>query len=574
MAKPILERLTLSTASLRAPGDAARALVVVASLMMTALLAGCRSVDNAQVDLMERELREQEDYIYELEDYLMEYSEKLRQYRMAECQTPATETSKPEAAKRSTLVRPELVKDPPRRPSSGGKGRSLQTRPSAAAPADSPVEATPVEPAEEAAEPAIDPTPEADTTDPAELDPAKLAPPDLEIGDPSASLEWQKTAPAAPATKSATADLPGELQDESTSAGSPPGDEAPPYVPEPLTYRSGAGASEPDAAAEFEPFEAPMPEEFAEQAVPDSVAPDAPAAEETALALPPAVEGPELPPLVESAADQIAEPSTDPARAIASHLQVRQVFTQPAADDPGRLAGLLVVVEALNDMDEPVEAAGTVSLMVMVRDASGGQQRVDRWDFTVEETRAAWQSSRLGDGLHLQLPLDGTELPTGPLELWARLVNDEGSKLLTQLPFDTAELVAFEDAIAAPVEAAVATTAVDEAPAVEESVSTILEGAAAESAPVEAETTASETPAPPAPTWRAATQRIDGLAEAADRAAGGASGWTPSKAAIGGAVGQRAEVKGVLADAAKGDVSAVKTATSASTWQRRATATR
>ena len=67
-------------------------------------------------------------------------------------------------------------------------------------------------------------------------------------------------------------------------------------------------------------------------------------------------------------------------------------------------------------------------------------KRVDRWDFTAEETQAAWQSSQLGDGLHLELPLGETVLPEGPLELWVRLVNAEGKKLLTRLPFAVGDL--------------------------------------------------------------------------------------------------------------------------------------
>jgi hypothetical protein len=67
-------------------------------------------------------------------------------------------------------------------------------------------------------------------------------------------------------------------------------------------------------------------------------------------------------------------------------------------------------------------------------------KRVDRWDFTAEETSAAWQSSNLGDGLHLELPLDEKSLPDGPLELWARLVGPDGAKLLTRVPFTAGDL--------------------------------------------------------------------------------------------------------------------------------------
>jgi hypothetical protein len=50
-------------------------------------LAGCRAVDNAQVDVMERELRQKEAYIYELEEYLMQYSDKLRDCRTCQAET-------------------------------------------------------------------------------------------------------------------------------------------------------------------------------------------------------------------------------------------------------------------------------------------------------------------------------------------------------------------------------------------------------------------------------------------------------------------------------------------------------
>ena len=97
-----------------------------ASLLLITLLAacGCRSVDNAQLDLLERELRQQEAYIYELEDYLVEYSEKLRQCRCTNelhlhaapgdssesaLQTPADSTAVPAAE----IPEPELADDSP-----------------------------------------------------------------------------------------------------------------------------------------------------------------------------------------------------------------------------------------------------------------------------------------------------------------------------------------------------------------------------------------------------------------------------------------------------------------------------
>src|SRR5687768_8217726 len=72
-----------------------RSIVGLWCCLALAALAGCRNLDNAQVDVLERELRQQEDYIYELEDYLVEYSEKLRQARLTKCD-PVSTSSKSE----------------------------------------------------------------------------------------------------------------------------------------------------------------------------------------------------------------------------------------------------------------------------------------------------------------------------------------------------------------------------------------------------------------------------------------------------------------------------------------------
>jgi hypothetical protein len=357
---------------------------------MAMALAGCRGVDNAQVDLLERELRQQEDYIYELEDYLIEYSEKLRYYRMA-CQAPSESAAPPASPKRRTLTdQPELVVDPPRtapRRSSSG---------AAATPA------APVQESPGGAEP-VEPSPEPQHA-PDAVDPGTMEVPGLEIGEPTSGLHWQR------ANEIATTASPNE-RDGNAAA-----------IPDPADYLVDA-----EEAIESETPQAP---EGAGTA-------DVETAEPT---LPPVVDEPRLP---------------------AARLEIRHVFSQTAAA-AGESASLLVVVEAINAKDEPVEAHGKASIMVMGHDESGGLRRVDRWDFTAEETAAAWQTSRLGDGFHLQLPLGEAGLPEEPLELWARLVNEEGVKLLTRLPFEAATLVAIEEATVETAEAAVAT---EEAPA-------------------------------------------------------------------------------------------------------------
>ena len=97
-----------------------RASPLAACCAAAPLASGCRAVDNAQVDVLERELRQQEDYIYELEDYLMEYSEKLRQCRSCAAPMmigkllPVAPRRRP-ASRRWPTTRP--LPPPPRRPS-------------------------------------------------------------------------------------------------------------------------------------------------------------------------------------------------------------------------------------------------------------------------------------------------------------------------------------------------------------------------------------------------------------------------------------------------------------------------
>lgn len=149
----------------------------------------------------------------------------------------------------------------------------------------------------------------------------------------------------------------------------------------------------------------------------------------------------------EPPSDLVAEPAhvPPPARLAASHVEIRRILLQPG--DAGAEPALLAVVEVLSDSREPVEAEGEVSVMVMAADAPGSLQRIERWDFTSAEASSSWQSTLLGDGLHLQLPLAVESLPTGPLQLWARLVTPDGEKMLTQLVFDVASLATLDQAL-------------------------------------------------------------------------------------------------------------------------------
>jgi hypothetical protein len=393
-----------------------------------AAVAGCRNLDNAQVDVLERELRQQEDYIYELEDYLVSYSEKLRQARMAQCETVSTTTKSGSSTTKVPLREPTIDVDPAGRVPLplNGRNKPVPAATSDAPPAsESPAAEAPAEAPAEAAEPEA-------------VSPEAMEAPALEIG-------------------------PGV------------GAAAPLLIPDPIDYQTDA--------------EAQLAADAPTDSAPESTS-------EPALVAPQVI-GPRL---------------------AAERLKIRRVFAEPAED--GKSPGsLLVVVEALNATDEPVDAIGAASLMIMVQDTPGSLKRIERWDFTAEETAAAWQSSNLGDGLHLELPLAKGELPEGELELWARVVNEDGGKLLTPpdqaYRFEANQLASMADAAD---ESMLAST--DDAPAAPESAEPLPDRAAP---PVE---TVAE--ATPAAQWRSSTvNTASTVATATKSATGGkSSGWT------------------------------------------------
>jgi hypothetical protein len=374
-------------------------------------LGGCRAVDNAQVDVLERELRQQEDYIYELEDYLIEYSEKLRSCRS--CQpgmmvgSTSTATTKRGGGKEPTLARDPPQSTAPRRPNGS---RVVPPIEDPLTPADA-FDAQPLEaPALPAAEAPPETTPSAPVTPiPAPsmttpIDPAELEAPGLEIG-PTSDLNWKGAAPI---------------------ATMPPGDEAPPYIPDPADYQLDAETSA-SAADTVAASQVDGPVALVNEA-PQLVAPETTESGSSAQ--------PTLP------------PPSDPARLVAERLQIRGVLRDRPETDGAPSRSLMVIVEALNATDEPVDANGEASLMVSRGETPESLQPVERWDFTADETQAAWQSSQLGDGLHLELPLAGA-LPDESMFLWVRLMTPDGQKLQAKVQFTARELATLEAALAA-----------------------------------------------------------------------------------------------------------------------------
>jgi hypothetical protein len=437
-----------------------RAIAVLACCLAVCGLSGCRNLDNAQVDVLERELRQQEDYIYELEDYLVEYSEKLRQARMIQCQPVSSSTKAGSApAPRAPLREPTIDDDPIERPSLPLNGRNKPVPPLD----DAPAAAESIVPPSGTESPAVGaPASELkDEAEPERVDPDNLEAPELEIGPVGKSL--LQSAPLATGLN---------LQPDANAEG-------PLLIPDPIDYQADTDA----------PVESPTTQASAQ-----------PAGE------------PEL-----------ASPQANAARLSAQQLKIRRVFAEPGKDGNSP-ASLLVVVEAVNATDEPVDAVGAASLMIMARDPSGSLKRLERWDFTAEETAAAWQSSQLGDGLHLELPLTKSELPEGALELWARVVDANGVKLLTDADdpyrFEAAGLASMADS---PPETVLASNETSEP---------ISAGADSVQPPEIGSEPATQAVAvqqdPPKSNWRASgiplnKDRVEGFATTAG---GKASGWT------------------------------------------------
>lgn len=337
---------------------------ILLGLFITFALAstGCRTTADNQIDLLERELRAQENYIYELEDYIVEYSDKLRDCRSC---YPSQTANYTESVKQPEAAEPPVEK-------TRKQQRSQQ-------------EKSVVEPQDELpapADPAITP----------EISPEELEVPDdidLQMDEPVSDYE----------------------------ASRPTGTR---LSANPL--RRGTRISIPDPIE----FEQNLSEHPLEQIL-----------EEVSLGEEPTFEDMFADEQVE---ETVAQSEHAPTRTPES-LHIAQLFH----GDGERPDSLLAVVEALDANREPVDFNGEVSLMVMTTETDK-PQRVKRWNFTAEELTTAWQSTDLGDGLHLELPLDAAELPATPLELWVRLVTSDGEKLLTQLPFDAGGLTALNSA--------------------------------------------------------------------------------------------------------------------------------
>lgn len=263
--------------------------------------------------------------------------------------------------------------------------------------------------------------------------------------------------------------------------------------------------------AEAPPFDAsPMPTETSPVEVPDvelpgveSIEPPSPleniptpgAEEEEA---PPF----EFEPLSSVPADSRVLPATG-LEAEAYEVASVTIDCEPGAPEPTGEPTIVASVRPLSSNQRVTLIQGTAELMMRVADAPAAGE-LARWRYQTDEVAASWLGMGEEPRLAFALVLPPTAPRDKPLELWVRLVDEEGARFLARTT------VTLDELAKAPT---VELTAADEKPVQEE--------VAAAPAPIEVKSTPAATLTPPAKGWTSRT------------AAGNAHG-TPIKPAEGG----------------------------------------
>jgi hypothetical protein len=323
--------------------------VLLATILLSAV-AGCRSA--APPDVVERELRHQEDEIYCLKDYLNNYQQLLCQAR-EENETlkqqlgdgqAAPSPSSSKSSPSNTDLGPSRLKNPPQTPippakkSNGSHFNQPETQPGV---------------------------------------------PKLEMGEPEV-----------PPLRDTSAEDRRDAHDH----GGP----------------SNIAAKHVDNEVQAAAYEAPLPVEVPANSYP----PEAPS--------------------MQTAPEPPAGRSAPP----------QQVMLQGAVviDSDGDGPHVLVDVKPELASGQPIEYRGRLSLMVIDPNGARPNSRLARWDFTPDELDQALVNE--ADGPLLEFPL---QMPTGvptdrPVELWVRLLPEDGDKVLAHATVDLSRASQFSSA--------------------------------------------------------------------------------------------------------------------------------
>ena len=293
-----------------------------------AIVASCGCRSGAERDLVQREMRQQEDKIYALEDYLAEYQDLLCDARAenARLKRQSVQGQFRDGNSRSSQGGDDLIPTPPGNP--------------------------PADPAEEAL-----PMGTPEVTPPAV--------PDLDMTTPSVP-------PLGETSDNETVELDDAIQQASAEVEVAEIDEADREVP--------ADEAMNDETTEF-------------------------AATEVAA--------------------EVAE--------IASAVVLRgEVQLDEESDGPR----VLLDVEPVTGDGKPTEFAGRLSILVLDPAAPAKQQQLARWDFDADEIAALAEEVGRDGALEFPLQLPAESPGDRALELWVRLVAEDGAKVLGRTTFD------------------------------------------------------------------------------------------------------------------------------------------
>ena len=151
---------------------------------------------------------------------------------------------------------------------------------------------------------------------------------------------------------------------------------------------------------------------------------------------------PAVPPLKDQSANEPEENEREVQPAAAAIEVVGDAATavvlrgEVRLDDKESGPRVLVEVEPVDDEGRLAEFRGSLSLLVLDPSAREKEQQLARWDFQPEDLQSLAKRAKIGSAFEfpLQLPADA---PTNrPLELWVRLMPEDGEKLLGRTTMD------------------------------------------------------------------------------------------------------------------------------------------
>jgi hypothetical protein len=131
-------------------------------------------------------------------------------------------------------------------------------------------------------------------------------------------------------------------------------------------------------------------------------------------------------------------PAVESGNSLDTTGQAEQVILrgQVVAKEAEAWPRVLVDVEPISLSGEPAAFRGSLSLMVLDPCRVGYATSVARWDFSAEDLEHATVRTTEGTALEFPLQLPPGTATAGPVELWVRLLRDDGRKLLAHATID------------------------------------------------------------------------------------------------------------------------------------------